>query len=1093
MSKFSKYGSTNNQLARPTYKFPANNPEKKVPNSIKEQFFLILKSGKIDKIRNFVNETGLKYNMIDTDKGNDKGKTAFHVVLELDNNTADNNQKLEILKFLDEMGAPMDLPDGNYVWPIHLAAKLQSKKIIDFLISKNVDVTRKDSSNNTALHTAIMGKHITCPKKIKIKSIVPDRSIDKMSLNKSLEELDEKIVNLIANQPVVTNNLIHMINTIRKLPEMYQNDEIADRIQNNILKIVTQSGLDKNYLASSDVNTQVVKIQQLIEENTNIVNDDILKGLLSPIDLAPNNGGWGPTINGQILEINKITKETTKEMKDRIYAEAKKLQEKITDPSSNQTDRIFRTVIPPYMNQITTKIVGDPRRRTDQDITRNRINNFLDTLMLNTANRHTLTSASLVTLSKMLPLQAVSHYRNNYVNYLSNKIISRTLLMNNNQFDSILRKPYDNTPWTPNKNVPEYLFAKSILKMITDPTLDGNTNSIDDRNITDVLFDSVMLEYQGVQDPIINRRCMYNELILLFASRDDPLLGIKDSPFKITMSSPDIKAHNEFQSQLGTTTIVDLLKMPLYRDLQPEYNKMRPAFKKSTFTWFKVLNDYILFKNITPTNWFDDLFTSVNYSHRNNPTPAAQDYKSLPRTPLDRINNATGTRIRAANQNSTVVYNAATDRDILSYSFNDLFRIMYCIQRFLLTGNFSVMEYPTIYDRPINEMENYIDTDIGNLNSLLNPVPIRNSDPEFILLYKILVRRLKSVLETNLRNCLNPIIEFAKNDPNNGMNIWIEIFQEYIKPASDLHLFYLTFPNYPETSFFTETQADLVDPDINTLRTDPNHQFTSRHPIMQAYNAMHQRLLEIDPSYFNNINIRFNAIVPDINTFNTADISRDILRFTKKRMISLRRRIYDYNVSSPSMKLIEEFNMRTNDRPVEFDNLFLSPIYNRLIVRATYRDQSELLLKKFNDHDIHGLYLINDIYELYFVRVLQQLFNMQNLVRVMRDIISDIMQFINVNGTYYVAQIFLPAYIKQFISVIECLITLKELKTQFDIRSGQLNTIDLRVNNILESMDLYLGDIRNIGIAFQRWITPALTELYTNIIPLSEYHNEIVR
>ncbi len=58
----------------------------------------------------------------------------------------------------------MDLPDNNNIWPIHLAVLTQDEDIINFFISKGVSLVVKDSSNNTPLHYAIIGKEISCPK-----------------------------------------------------------------------------------------------------------------------------------------------------------------------------------------------------------------------------------------------------------------------------------------------------------------------------------------------------------------------------------------------------------------------------------------------------------------------------------------------------------------------------------------------------------------------------------------------------------------------------------------------------------------------------------------------------------------------------------------------------------------------------------------------------------------------------------------------------------------------------------------------------------------------------------------------------------------
>src|SRR5688500_10202436 len=90
------------------------NPEKMIPDTISETFFAELKSGNISKIKSFVAENKNRFNLIEAVTR----KTPFHIVLELNDKTANNAAKLELIKYLDSMGAPYDLPDASNVWPI---------------------------------------------------------------------------------------------------------------------------------------------------------------------------------------------------------------------------------------------------------------------------------------------------------------------------------------------------------------------------------------------------------------------------------------------------------------------------------------------------------------------------------------------------------------------------------------------------------------------------------------------------------------------------------------------------------------------------------------------------------------------------------------------------------------------------------------------------------------------------------------------------------------------------------------------------------------------------------------------------------------
>lgn len=272
------------------YKYKINDPEKLVPTNIIEKFFIVIKTGNLDKIRDFVLEYKNKYNLNEKSFKNgiiSSGDTAFHIVLELDDKIADDRTKLEILKYLGEMGSPMDLPNLIDIWPIHLAAALQSKKIIDYLVDHNVSLNRKDTSNNTPLHYAIIGKKIDCNNSVKIESLIPV-----IETNKFLEKNDKLLINLLST--TFNKNLIHMINTLDKLPEIYYDSDFSRELEKNVLT------LDPD------------KLENLIEQTYLTIVDKLL--LNNNLNVSINNTGWGPsnipykilpkTISDYYLEIN---------------------------------------------------------------------------------------------------------------------------------------------------------------------------------------------------------------------------------------------------------------------------------------------------------------------------------------------------------------------------------------------------------------------------------------------------------------------------------------------------------------------------------------------------------------------------------------------------------------------------------------------------------------------------------------------------------------------------------------------------------------------------------------------------------------------
>lgn len=119
---------------RPTYVSHDNNPEKKVPSNVIEGFFLALKSADVNQVRDYVNREKVKLSYMLDPK---TGETPFHVILRMDTKTASKRTKLDLLKYVADAGAPIDIPDKTNVRPIHLAAVQQDTDIIDFMLKKN--------------------------------------------------------------------------------------------------------------------------------------------------------------------------------------------------------------------------------------------------------------------------------------------------------------------------------------------------------------------------------------------------------------------------------------------------------------------------------------------------------------------------------------------------------------------------------------------------------------------------------------------------------------------------------------------------------------------------------------------------------------------------------------------------------------------------------------------------------------------------------------------------------------------------------------------------------------------------------------------
>ncbi len=98
-----------------------NNPEKEISDKVVEQFYLTIKSGDIEKIREFVFNNKNKFNLVEKPgKSRQSTKSPLHIVMELDDKTASIDTKYKIISFLEEMGTPLDLlilmMYGLFIW-----------------------------------------------------------------------------------------------------------------------------------------------------------------------------------------------------------------------------------------------------------------------------------------------------------------------------------------------------------------------------------------------------------------------------------------------------------------------------------------------------------------------------------------------------------------------------------------------------------------------------------------------------------------------------------------------------------------------------------------------------------------------------------------------------------------------------------------------------------------------------------------------------------------------------------------------------------------------------------------------------------------
>lgn len=275
------------------------NPEKMVSDDITSQFFLELRSGDINKVRSFITANKNKTNLIEPETK----KTPYHVVLELDDRIADASTKLRLLHYLDSIGAPFDLPDADNQWPIHLAVQTQNEDIVKFFVNKKTDLARRDSSNNTPLHYAVVGPEIPCPVDIKPGKIIPVEKKETVSVG-AIENLKREMMRqIIIDTGTVNNDVTNIIATIQKIPQMYKNTDIERDIIKKIIEVFRENPLDPTAVNVDEVRQQhYIAINNIVNSLTTEVTNNLgFNNATSAIPIEANNKGWGPTPDLKIM------------------------------------------------------------------------------------------------------------------------------------------------------------------------------------------------------------------------------------------------------------------------------------------------------------------------------------------------------------------------------------------------------------------------------------------------------------------------------------------------------------------------------------------------------------------------------------------------------------------------------------------------------------------------------------------------------------------------------------------------------------------------------------------------------------------------
>jgi hypothetical protein len=132
---------------------------------------------------------------------NENGDSPIHIIINIDNNKLNQDQKIDIIKQLIKppYNISLDVPNNKLETPLHLATQKQYEKIIHFLIEKKANINAVNGKMQNALHLALIPYIQPCEKKITPEPIVP------VSPEQDKNTMHNEILSVFYNK----NNLIN--------------------------------------------------------------------------------------------------------------------------------------------------------------------------------------------------------------------------------------------------------------------------------------------------------------------------------------------------------------------------------------------------------------------------------------------------------------------------------------------------------------------------------------------------------------------------------------------------------------------------------------------------------------------------------------------------------------------------------------------------------------------------------------------------------------------------------------------------------------------------------------------------------------------
>lgn len=1040
------------KIIRPPYIIHDNNPEKKVPEELTEQFFQTIKGADINEIRDFVIKNKIKFSSMVEKKTN---KTPFHVVLELDEKVANSYTKLELLKYLSSNGAPTDSPDNSNIRPIHLAAQLQDPDIIDFMIDKlNSDPSNTDSSNNSALHYAVRGTEIACPS---VRSATPGslslpQKIEKEELSVGYKVAVKNIIKLLSTKTagstgaVVTTgptiqsiheNLIHIINTVMKIPQIYKNSEEEKKIQTRLVEIFTDIGMNRNY--SGDLTKQQSDIENLIKITTETVENDTLYEVNTPLVIEANSPGWGP-----ILPVESpLTKILPNNRSDQLIILQENLDKKKQDIISKQEI----TGINDYLSKTTTVLYK-----------------YIEALIF---------GDTAIQMKNKLGVQqkkiiSVKKYGSNVTNKKMFFLLMYRYIVDNHK-SIFVDRIMDNFNFMANR-------SQYQVYLTLDPTI----NTVIPIDPTGNYIYNSNLGYLFNRFKTTGKHDIFENDFIKITDRNDPeyIQMPVNSFFAKWLTTENINDNKYFNQKLINlqNTAQELNNEDF--NLKNEITKLQSQkLIKSTSTdsWLIMFGNIIkkIQSNMSIVSFGDQVIGNLMLQIKS-------DYTDITNNnfPLGSLGKSRKPK----------------------YTYIDIFRIFDQFRQVLnnitvdstgiAEGKYDDYHYPYVFNtlpsRPDTRSDNgapilgpgygdpvHINTWIKNVDNFYTDFQ-KNIFPELLfcekMFYRVTQLEIKKLLEFRY-DILRTEIKISTKLSAKNIEMKLNYFNQ--DDMYTLILPYYTQKNIPEMIKVKNNKFT----DLNIFKTtDKYYTELMKDPLNKN---IKNEIINCVSCFFNSNNAFFNDTTTNALRIGLEKIKTNILCANNCKLTMDVIEKYDYVNNLLSKNIKQMYKTFINDRTINFERQSVSNPVSPLSTGVIL----DYISKLSTDGD--KLSYITEITVYYFTYVLRKFNSLSEYIDVIHIIINDIIHHIELGYEYFVPQVLLPALLRQVLIIINKFRKIKKYVDDHITKSTQIITkIDFADNN--------QKDVMELSDKFNKTVILSLEMAYVKILGIISYHNNII-